>query len=525
MTSPQITRLLESLKQPTDSDNNILKDDSYVKVNDLAKKAGVFYEKIRYLIDYKEDHTIRRNAIQRILKRNLFFKTGGEKVALLLIQELVRGGYLESDSFLENRISSVQNIIDRFLSLGNLSGYANAGDLSINRGIISLAASEIEIYLFGDKIEDSVLFSFYETVKDRIIIYPASPGETENDTQMYVACLRSFLKADEQTIAYRLWLRFLPQWVNIQNVSEIQDVSKNIIAILSQIKIEVKNELSWKIARKLKNYSIYFNVIKEIISRYGVDSERVLNNKALFEKETRNILDGRYKKENARVQKSALRAILYIFFTKTILAFALELPYDIAMLGEVYYRALVINVIFHPFLLFLITYTIKPLGAKNTDLIISGLNSIIYDGETPTIRVKNQKSKNFLHFIFLLLYGFIFLVSFGVVIFILNRLQFNIMSIALFTFFLTLVTYFGLRIRFTAKNWAVTSTKERTIYLLGNILVMPIVEVGRWLSHKFDSVNVLVFVMDFVIETPFKVLLSVFDSFLSFLKDKKEEMY
>ena len=124
-----------------------------------------------------------------------------------------------------------------------------------------------------------------------------------------------------------------------------------------------------------------------------------------------------------------------------------------------------------------------------------------------------------------MLYGFIFLLSFGVVILILNRLNFNIMSIALFTFFLTLVTYFGLRIRFTAKNWAVTSDRERTIYFLGNILIMPIVEVGRWLSHKFDSVNVLVFIMDFIIETPFKVLLNVFDSFLSFLKDKREEMY
>lgn len=525
MTSPQITRLLESLKQPTDSDNNTLKDDSYVKVNDLAKKAGVFYEKIRYLIDYKEDHTIRRNAIQRILKRNLFFKTGGEKVASLLIQELVRGGYLESDSFLENRISSVQNIIDRFLSLGNLSGYANGGDLSINRGIISLAASEIEIYLFGDKTENLVLFSFYETVKDKINTSTSSSGEIENGTQIYIACLRSLLKADEQTIAYRLWLRFLPQWANLKDISEVQNVAKNFTAILFQIKIELRDNLSWKIARKLKNYSVYFNVIKEIISRYGADSERIFNNQALLEKETKNILDGRYKKENGRIQKSALRAILYILLTKTILAFALELPYDVAVLGKVYYPALVINVIFHPFLLFLITYTIKPLGEKNTDLIISGLNSVISGNEMPIIRVKDKKGKNFLYFIFLMLYGFIFLLSFGAVIFILNQLNFNIMSIALFTFFLTLVTYFGLRIRFTAKNWAVTSDRERTLYFLGNILVMPIVEVGRWLSHKFDSVNVLVFIMDFIIETPFKVLLSVFDSFLSFLKDKREEMY
>ena len=35
--------------------------------------------------------------------------------------------------------------------------------------------------------------------------------------------------------------------------------------------------------------------------------------------------------------------------------------------------------------------------------------------------------------------------------------------------------------------------------------------------------NILVFIMDFVIETPFKVVLSVFDSFISFLKEKREE--
>ena len=116
MVSPQIARLLESLKQTADKDDIANKDEFYVKVNELAKKAGMFYEKIRYLIDYKEEHTIRRNAIQRILKRNLFFKTEG-KVAQLLIHELIRGGYLESGSFSENRISYVQGIIDKFLSI------------------------------------------------------------------------------------------------------------------------------------------------------------------------------------------------------------------------------------------------------------------------------------------------------------------------------------------------------------------------------------------------------------------------
>ena len=524
MVSPQIAKLLTSLKKPARQDDIANKDEFYVKVNELAKKAGMFYEKIRYLIDYKEEHTVRRNAIQRILKRNLFFKTEG-KVAQLLINELVRGGYLESGSFLESRISYVQGIIDKFLSLQNSLVYITGGDLAINKKIIGLTASEIEIYLFGNKIEESVFTAFYETAKDNIKLSQIAINDDEKDAQIYIACLRSLLKADEQTIAYRLWLKFLPNWTNIKNISEIQEIARIFPSIQSKIAAELGDNLSWRIARKLKNQAVYFNIIKDIVERYGADSEQILDNPASLEKQTKNILEGKYKKENSRIRKSALRAIIYILFTKTILAFILELPYDLAVLEKIYYPALIINVLFHPFLLFLITYTIKPLGDKNTDLIISGLKTVIYEKEIPSIQIRGRKSKNFLYFIFLILYGFIFLLSFGAVVFILDKLNFNFMSILLFTFFLTLVAYFGLRIRYIAKNWTISSDKERSLYFLGNILVMPIVEVGRWLSQKFESVNILIFIMDFIIETPFKVVLSVFDSFISFLKEKREEMY
>lgn len=524
MVSPQIAKLLANLKQPGIPDSAANKDEYYVKVNELAKKAGMFYEKIRYLIDYKEEHTVRRNAIQRILKRNLFFKTEG-KVAKILIEELIRGGYFENKDFLESRIHHIQSIIDKFLLLRSMLTDRTRGDLSVNGKIVSMTASELEIYLFGDKIEESVLLSFYETVKSKTKISQIAISEERKDTQIYIACLRSFLRADEQTIIYRLWLRLSPGWSDMKDASEILEIAKNFPAILSEIETEITNKLSRTIAGKLKNNSVYFSVIKEIVERYGADSEQIFANPASLEKEVKSILESRYKKENERIWKSALRAVIYILFTKTIVAFALELPYDMAMMGEVYYPALLINIIFHPVLLFLITYTIKPLGKKNTDLIISGMSAVVYDKDAPMIQIRGQKSKNFLHFIFMILYGLIFALSFGAVIYALIGLKFNFMSISLFIFFLTLVAYFGLRIRYVSKNWAINPDKERTLYFLGNILIMPIVDVGRWLSERFDSINLLVFVMDIVIETPFKLLLGVFDSFISFLKEKKEGMY
>ena len=451
MVSPQIAKLLTSLKQPKIPDSAASKDEYYIKVNELAKKAGMFYEKIRYLIDYKEEHTVRRNAIQRILKRNLFFKTEG-KVAQLLIHELIRGGYLESGSFLESRISHVQGIIDKFLSLQNSLNYAAEGDLTVNKKITGLAASEIEFYLFGNKIEESVFTAFYETARNNTKISQIPISEDDKDTQIFIACLRSFLKADEQTIAYRLWLRLLPDWINIKDISEVQEIAKTFRAIQLKIAENLNDNLSWRIARRLKNQAIYFSIIKEIVDRYGADSEQILDNPASLEKQTRNILEGKYKKENGRIKKSAVRAVIYILFTKTILAFILELPYDLAVLGKVYYPALIMNVAFHPLLLLFITYTIKPLGEKNTDLIVSGLNTVIYESEMPSIQIRGGKNKNFLYFIFLILYGFIFLVSFGAILFILGKLNFNLMSVFLFVFFLTLVMYFGLRIRHISKK-------------------------------------------------------------------------
>jgi len=41
--------------------------DTFINVNKLTEKAGAAYEKLRYLIDYKDERHIRRSAIERII--------------------------------------------------------------------------------------------------------------------------------------------------------------------------------------------------------------------------------------------------------------------------------------------------------------------------------------------------------------------------------------------------------------------------------------------------------------------------
>ncbi len=65
----------------------------------------------------------------------------------------------------------------------------------------------------------------------------------------------------------------------------------------------------------------------------------------------------------------------------------------------------------------------------------------------------------------------------------------------------------------------------RTLALAFNLFALPIVRAGRWLSRTFSSINLFVFVLDFIIETPFKLLLHFSDTFVSFLREKQEDVY
>ncbi|HPN81444.1 MAG TPA: hypothetical protein PK412_02775, partial [bacterium] len=79
-----------SRQQPTP--DNVEK----IKLSQLVSKLGFFYEKFRNAIDYNEEHLIRRNAIDRIIRRQIIFlqENRPPKISKTLIYEFIRAGYL-----------------------------------------------------------------------------------------------------------------------------------------------------------------------------------------------------------------------------------------------------------------------------------------------------------------------------------------------------------------------------------------------------------------------------------------------
>ena len=87
-----------------------------LEVNRIIAKAASFYEKVRYLVDYREEHTIRRSAIERILKRRVFIEQQTH-VGAVLLQELADGQYLEKEQGTEELSVAIDTIVWKFLGL------------------------------------------------------------------------------------------------------------------------------------------------------------------------------------------------------------------------------------------------------------------------------------------------------------------------------------------------------------------------------------------------------------------------
>lgn len=71
--SPEILRLLSAYEDVNRLNSKELIESNY-KVSQVLGSLAFLYERVRNTLDYKGDHLLRRNAIERILKRQIWEK-------------------------------------------------------------------------------------------------------------------------------------------------------------------------------------------------------------------------------------------------------------------------------------------------------------------------------------------------------------------------------------------------------------------------------------------------------------------
>ena len=486
-----------------------LPEDSEVVVEEhrTANPAAALYENLRYLVDYQEEHAVRRSAIERILRRSVLIERKTLD-ARALLSELVEGGYVPRAGATKGVARKITQSIEKAVRIEPALG----GSASLKRAVLSFVASEIETVLAPREhlLDDAVVLAFYQTVQPRIQGHEFEKDHL--DVQVRCACRRALLGSDDASLSYALWLLYVPQWK--EESGDFQAIAAKVPAIISTIRMNVGSTVQWQIVQKLKKECIYFRIIRELVRRDGSLAIDVLGDPKKMEAATTAFLIEKYAEENDKARSSGTRAVWYLLFTKIFLALVLELPYERYVLGGVSPIPLVVNILFHPLLLFGLTLEVVSLGTANTEAILRGLRVVLYGADTQQIeiyrRIRFAKT-------FAALYAVVALGVFGAILAILQALSFNIVSVVLFYFFFFFVSYFTFRIRYNANRWKVLS--DGAFPAMVNLLAVPVVRTGHWLSRKFATVNIFIFILDFIIETPFRHMLSFWNQFVRYLRE------
>ena len=116
MISNKIEQIIRASHDPRIPEYLLKKEEEpTIEVSEITSQAAFIYEKLRNAVDYKEEHLIRRAALERILKRKIALNLKSDKIARSLIAEFIRAGYLPNNEIPERVAENLQHIIDRHL--------------------------------------------------------------------------------------------------------------------------------------------------------------------------------------------------------------------------------------------------------------------------------------------------------------------------------------------------------------------------------------------------------------------------
>ncbi|MDD4901086.1 MAG: hypothetical protein PHS62_03170 [Patescibacteria group bacterium] len=506
-----------------------------IKVSELISQLAFYYEKIRNSVDYKEDYLLRRSAILRILKRQVIIEgpikiLKTEDMAKNMLVELIRAGYLPNNKLPESKIDELAFIIDKYLKLRQESLPRIKDDKQgheMNKWILAMASAEIEEKLGVNPVLQVTVSNMYELLSKHIVLPNDSFYQADKEIQIYLSIHRIFMKFDDDMLEFLLLKYFNVDWVKASD-REIGDLAERIEEIRSAIKEQMDHPLAAQINKIVNHYSVYFTVLDDVVSDNPVRVyEEIKEDPKAFPRLVKKFTQKRYAESKGKLRRAAVRSIIYIFLTKMVLAILLEVPVTI-WLGEVLnYNALAINISFPPLLLFLIVLFTRTPSDTNTEKIIQGVEEVVFKErkkKEPIILKQPTKRKQGIRWAFALIYAITFLITFGLVIYFLDKIHFTFVSIVIFLFFLTLVSFFSLRIRKVAREMYIVERGESILAFIADFFYVPIIEVGKWLNEKFSRLNFFVFILDFIIEAPFKIFVDIAEDWTKYVKERKEEI-
>lgn len=501
-----------------------------ISVSQTVSFIAFLYEKMRNAVEFREEHLIRRAAIERIIKRRMLLNENGRDIAEVLIKELLWARYYENNTIGEEKIPEVQAILDKYFFIRNeiSAGRPGKDQERVAIFIVELLSCEIEELLSPDLRREAFTNYVYQMIRPQIAQIEGS--EKTRDIQSYIAVERAFAHSDNPLIQYHLLKLMLPEITQV-NWKTADIILPKFFEIYLDISKNLRYPHSDRILLFTKKQMPPYFILRDLFNQFPKSISGILSDESKLKDRVDEACRKRYEETKGRLRRTGIRSFIYIVLTKVVFAFVVEVPYDRYVLHTISYLPLAVNVIFPPLLMGVIILSVRIPGDENTRKVFQLIRGIITsdpsNGEIKSSLFIDRKIKSkspVFATLFTLLYLATFLISFGSIIYVLSLLHFSIVSQGIFLFFVTLVAFFAFRVVNITKEYLVID-HEGPLAPLVDFFFLPIIRVGQLLSNEvLTKFNVLMFFFDFIIEMPLKAIIEIIDEWAHFVRAKKDEI-
>lgn len=515
--SPVVEALVAEFERPA----VIPKETDRLDVSRAVSLLAVLYEKARNAVEFRADHLIRRAAIERILKRRVMLNGGGRNIAEQLIVELLWARYIDSSLVDNEKSAAIQDIIDRYLVLKHRG---TLGSVSWDT-LVGLASSEIEETIISARKRIALTNFFYQAIRPKVALADTD-GEYAN-MLIYIAVERAYAQSDDAFVTYHLLRVIFPEWFGATAETAAAH-SERLISTIALVAKSFRDPVGDPLFRYVRSHTPPYLLVRDFFMETGEKARSILADQTQLEQKLAEIAGRRYQEIGNKVRRAVVRSFIYIFLTKMVFALALEAPYDLYVARKIAYLPLAINTLFPPVLLFLVAGLFSVPQGDNTKRLTDAAQTILFRFESlkddlhPFVGRPSTR-RPLLTAVFSVFYLATYAITFGLIHLGLTSLHFSFASQVIFVFFIALVSFFAYRIRLSAKEYEMVD-RQGILEPLFDFFFLPILRAGHILSREIAKINIFIFLFDFVLEAPLKVIFEVAEEWIRFVRIKKEEI-
>lgn len=512
-----------------------------IHVDEIAARVARFYEKIRKVVDWKDDNALRRNAIERILKRVLFPKLSGfserdiksDAFAETVSVELIRGGHLPNDIIPRERISDVAQAIEKYLYfLGHTSTYTLfevKRKVNFATFILEIAACEIEEILTYPIKEYGLIEAMTGILDKRISVHPKDAlSVQEKSLYTYIATFRSLYDLDDNFIIYQILKQKYPNW-NSPDRQFLEVVVKELSDDWKSIQEEIDKPITRKfrvIAKKVATVFVLLDDSLESLKEKPEKIKSILENNKKLKKLISSSYDKRFKSLKTRLFRLAVFSTLSVFLSNWFTFFVVEVPLAKLFYEGFNFQAAVVDFLVPTAIMFFLVVIIRPPGKENKDKVISTAMSFIYKkGEKKEhyqINVAESRS-SFFKVLLISVYIWTILLVLAGIAYLFYIANLPLTSVVFDTFTIALTIFAAVVIKNKSRELNVDDQTRVQDFLL-DIVAVPVAKVGSVLARKWKEYNVVAIFFNFIIETPFAFVLDFIQGWSEFIKERREEL-